>query len=67
MIVPTEAAWRILERAEYLYDRGATMAEIAADTGETVPALTYLSLVGPSIRDALEREIRAGAVRVQED
>ena len=67
MIVLTESAWRILERAEYLHDRGVPMAEIAADTGQTPAQLSYLALAGPAIRDALERAIREAPLHVRED
>lgn len=67
MIGLTESAWRILERAEYLRDRGATMPEIAADTGQTPAQICFLGLIGPAIRDALERAIRERPLRVRED
>ncbi len=62
MKILSEQAWKILERAEYLHDQGMSMSDIAADTGESVAGLSYLSIVGPDIRDALERAIRQSRV-----
>lgn len=63
MLILSEEAWAILERAENLHEAGASLDEIAEATGQTPAQLAFLSLTGPQIRDALERLLRSGARR----